>query len=358
MGQESGPKYQMVKDHIKHLLKSGTIPYGKKLPSEHELMDKFTVSRNTIRQAFGELAGEGLIIKEQGKGTFSNYMKANRQKQIIAVISTFISTLVFPEIISGIEKVLSDEGYMMLLSNTDNVKEREAQHLQSVLDHGVVGIIVEPTQSAKENVNLPLLKQIEEKGIKIVCMNSFYDDFDSSYVLMDDEKGGYMATEYLLQLGHRKIAGIFNTDTKQGVQRKTGFLKAICDYDGVDDASLIGNYAASDMFVYPYMFAQSVLREPDHPTAFVCFNDQTAVMVMQAALDRGLKIPEDLSVVGYDDSLESISFGIRLTTMDHPKKALGMQAAKFLVDMLDGRIQKPQLIYQPKLIVGNSCRSI
>jgi GntR family transcriptional regulator of arabinose operon len=358
MGQDNGPKYQMVKDHIKHLLKSGTISYGKKLPSEHELMDKFKVSRNTIRQAFGELAGEGLIVKEQGKGTFSNYMKTNRQKQIIAVISTFISPLVFTEIISGIEKVLSDEGYMMLLSNTDNVKEREAQHLQSVLDHGVVGIIVEPTQSAKENVNLPLLKQITEKGIKIVCMNSLYDDFDSSYVLLDDEKGSYMATEYLLQLGHRKIAGIFNTDAQQGIKRKTGFLKAMHDYNGVDNPGLLGNFTNSDMFVYPYMFAQSVLRGPGRPTAFVCYNDQTAVMVMQAAIDQGLKIPEDISVVGFDDSLESIPFGIRLTTIVHPKKALGMQAAKFLVDMLDGRIQKPQLLYQPKLVVGNSCRSI
>jgi GntR family transcriptional regulator of arabinose operon len=112
------------------------------------------------------------------------------------------------------------------------------------------------------------------------------------------------------------------------------------------------------MFVYPYMFAQSVLRGPGRPTAFVCYNDQTAVMVMQAAIDQGLKIPEDISVVGFDDSLESIPFGIRLTTIVHPKKALGMQAAKFLVDMLDGRIQKPQLLYQPKLVVGNSCRSI
>jgi GntR family transcriptional regulator of arabinose operon len=358
MVQDNGPKYQMVKDHIKHLLKSGTIPYGKKLPSEHELMDKFKVSRNTIRQAFGELAGEGLIIKEQGKGTFSNYMKASRQKQIIAVISTFISTVVFLDIISGIERVLSDEGYMMLLSNTDNVKEREAQHLQSVLDHGVIGIIMEPTQSAKENVNLALLKRIEEKGIKIVCMNSFCDNFDSSYVLLDDERGGYMATEYLLQLGHRKIAGIFNTDTKQGVKRKAGFLKAIHDYNGVNDPRLSGNYPTSDMFVYPYMFAQSVLREKDHPTAFVCYNDQTAVMVMQAIIDQGLKIPEDISVVGYDDSLESIPFGIKLTTIVHPKKTMGIQVAKFLVDMLDGRIQKPQLIYQPKLVVGNSCRSI
>jgi GntR family transcriptional regulator of arabinose operon len=353
-----GPKYQMVKTHIKHLLKNGIIPYGKKLPSEHELMEEFQVSRHTIRQAFGELAGEGLIYKEQGKGTFSNYLKANRPKQIVAVITPYISSFAFPKLISGIEEVLSDEDYMMLLANTNNLKEREAQHLKSVLEQGVIGIIIEPTQSGKENVNLALLNQIEAKGIKTVCVNAVYDDFNSAYVLLDDEKGGYMVTEYLLQLGHRKIAGIFNNYTKISIKRKAGFLKAIHDYNGVEDLRLVGNFETSDMYVYPYMFTQSVLREKDHPTAFVCYNDQIAMMVMQAVLDQGLRIPEDISVVGYDDSIEAMSFGVKLTTVVHPKKTMGIQAAKFLINMLDGRMQKPQMIYQPELIVRNSCRSI
>ena len=234
------PKYALVKNYIKHLLKENFICYGEKLPSEHELMEKFKVSRHTIRQAFGELTSEGHIYKEQGKGTFSNYRKDAKHKQIIAVLTTYIAGFVFPGIISGIEQALSDEGYMMLLSNTNNIKEREAQYLMSILEHNVVGLIMEPTKSARVNTNLQLLENIRGKGIKFVFLNACYDDFDSAYVLLDDYKGGFIATEYLIQLGHTKIAGIFKTDDKQGVNRENGFMAGMQKYGMVINPAFIG----------------------------------------------------------------------------------------------------------------------
>jgi GntR family transcriptional regulator of arabinose operon len=354
----NGPKYIMVKNYIKHLLKSEVV-YGGKLPSEYEIMEKFKISRHTVRQAIGDLTAEGLVRKEQGKGTFSNYKKGDKHKQIIAVMTTYLSAFVFPSIISGIEQVLSDEGYMMLLTNTNNEKEKEAQFLNSVLEHNVVGIIVEPSQSAHENINLPLFLDAQKKGIKTVFINAFYDDFDSSYVIMDDEKGGYIATEYLLQLGHQKIAGIFKTDDKQGVLRKKGYLQAMQDYGVAADSRLIAEYNTSNMYIFPYMYSQSLLRDADFPTAFFCYNDQVALVVMQAVKDKGLKVPDDISVVGYDDSIEpTMPSNIRLTTIFHPQKKLGVQAARFMLDMLEGRIEKPQMVYQPELLVRNSCRRL
>jgi GntR family transcriptional regulator of arabinose operon len=351
------PKYEMVKNYVKHLLKDDIIAYGGKLPSEHDLMEKFQVSRQTIRQAFGELTAEGLIYKEQGRGTFSNYRKGN-QNQIVAVVTTYLSGFVFPGIIFGIEQVLSDEGYMMLLSNTNNIKEREARYLKSVLSHNVTGMIIEPTASSRTNTNIKLLEDIRERGIKTVFINACYDDFDSAYVLLDDTKGGYMAAEYLLQLGHRKIAGIFKTDDTQGVRRKTGYLQALGDYGTGADPALIGEYETADMYDFPYMFAQSLLQRGDRPTAFYCYNDQCALLVIQAITDKGLRIPEDISIVGYDDSISPMHSEVKLTTIRHPKKAMGVQAAKFMVGMLTGRMEKPQFVYQPELIVRNTCRNI
>ncbi|MBN1891163.1 MAG: GntR family transcriptional regulator [Clostridiales bacterium] len=359
MGQNPHiPKCEMVKRYVKHLLKDDMITYGEKLPSEHELMDKFQVSRQTVRQAFGELTSEGLIYKEQGKGTFSNYRKGSKSSQIVAVVTTYLSGFVFPGIISGIEQVLSDEGYMMLLSNTNNIKKREAQYLKSVLEHNVVGMIIEPTESSHPNINSRSIRDISDKGIKTVFIHACYDDFDSAFVLLDDVKGGYIATEYLLQLGHRKIAGIFKTDDKQGLHRKKGYLDAIQAY-GLDCAqALIGEYDTANMYDYPYMFAQSLIRKNDYPTAFFCYNDQCALMVIQAINDKGLKVPEDISVVGYDDSISPMQSQVKLTTIRHPKKDMGILAAKFMVDMLEGRIEKPQYIYQPELIVRKSCRNL
>ena len=352
------PKYEMVKNYIKHLLHDDIISYGMRLPSEHELMEKFEVSRHTIRQAFTQLTSEGLIYKEQGKGTFSNYKKIARRNEIIAVITTYMCGFVFPGIITGIEKVLSDEGYMMLLTNTNNLKEREKQYLESVLEHKVIGMIIEPTNSAHENVNIELLKDMQNKGVRSVFINAFYKDFDSSYVVMDDVKGGYIATEYLIHLGHKVIAGVFKTDDKQGVDRKNGFLNALKDYNIAAAPGYIGEYNTLTMFDYPYMFAQSLFRKENPPTAIVCYNDQCSLLIIHAINDSGLRVPEDVSVVGYDDSLSTMHKGLKLTTIRHPKEELGTQAAKYLIDMIEDRMEKPQKIFQPELIVRNSCRNI
>lgn len=358
MSDMDTPKYELVKNYVKHLLNENIVTYGGKLPSEHDLMDKFKVSRQTIRQAFSELSSEGLIFKEQGKGTFSNYRKEAKQKQIVAVLTTYIAGFVFPGIISGIEQTLSDEGYMMLLSNTNNIKEREAQYLTNILEHNVVGLIMEPSKSARPNTNIKLIEDIRNKGIKFVFLNAYYDNFESSYVLLDDFKGGYIATEYLIQLGHRRIAGIFKTDDKQGVNRRSGFVAAMEKYGVVVDPDFIGEYETSNMYDFPYMFAQSLLRREDRPTAVFCYNDQYAMMVLQAIRDRGLKVPDDVSVVGYDDSISIMQSDVKLTTISHPKKEMGIQAAKYMIDMLDGRLDRPQMIYRPELIVRNSCRNI
>lgn len=351
-------KGEMVKRYVRHLLRDDIISYGSKIPSEHELMDKFQVSRQTVRQAFGALEAEGLIYKEQGKGTFSNYDKGAGQNRIVAVVTTYLSGFVFPGIMSGIEQVLSDEGYMMLLSNTNNIKEREARYLRSVLEHNVVGIIIEPTASSQANSNLKLLRGIEEKGIKTVFINALYDDFESAYVLLNDLKGGLMATDYLLQMRHRRIAGIFKTDDKQGIDRKAGFLKAL-SAAGIPEASeFIGEYNTAQMYDYPYMFAQSLLQKEGSPTAFFCYNDQCALMVIRAIHDRGLRVPEDISVVGYDDSAFPMHSEAKLTTIRHPKKEMGIQAAKFMVGMLEGRMRMPQYMYEPELIIRKSCRNL
>ena len=352
------PKYELVKNYIKNLLIEDIVSYGAKLPSEHYLMEKFKVSRQTVRQAFGELSGEGYIYKEQGKGTFSNYRADSKHKQIVAVLTTYISSYVFPGIISGIEQVLSDEGYMMLLSNTNNLKEREAQYLKSILEHNVVGIIIEPTKSARQNVNIKLLDDIKSKGIKTVFINAVYDDFDSSYVLLDDIKGAVIATEYLIQLGHKRIAGIFKTDDKQGTDRKNGYIASMKKYGIPVDDKYIGEYETENMYDYPYMFAQALIREENCPTAFLCYNDQCAQMAGQAIKDAGLKIPDDISIVGYDDCITALDSDIDLTTIRHPKKDMGRQAAKYIIDMLDGRLEKPQMIYRPELIVRNSCKNL
>lgn len=352
------PKYEMVKQHVVNLLTQGVVRFGEKLPSEHSLMDQFNVSRNTIRQAFAELTSLGLIYKEQGRGTFSKYVPKNRnEKRIVAVMTTYISDYIFPDIIFGIEEILSAEGYSMLLSNTNNNKEKETQLLKNIIAHDVCGLIIEPTRSALANLNQPLFEELHAKGVKIVFINATYPDVPAASVLLDDERGGFIATEYLLQLGHKRIAGIFKKDDIQGIKRREGFAAALRQYQVEPDPALVLEYETANQTLQPYLLAKSLLRQPNRPTAIFCYNDQIAGMVMTAARDCDLQVPRDLSVVGFDDSQKALATTVKLTSVVHPKIEMGRRAAAFLIDMLDNGSDHPQVLYRPELVVRDSCKN-
>ena len=364
--QAAESKYEMVKQHILSLLRQNIISFGEKLPSEHELMDQFNVSRNTIRQAFAELTSAGLIYKEQGKGTFSKYVPKNRNEtKIVAVISTYISDYIFPEIIFGIEEVLSAEGYSMLLANTNNNKDKETQILKNIIRNEVVGLIGEPTLSAQENINLPLFNDLKQKNIQTVFINACYPDVASASVLLDDEKAGIIATDYLLQLGHTRIAGIFKKDDIQGLKRRTGYLSALNQHGIPAEPALIVEYDTANEYFQPYKLAKSLLRQENRPTAFVCYNDNIALMVIQAVKDCGLAVPGDISIVGFDDSKKAVETDIKLTTVVHPKVEMGRRAAALMIELLDHQeealrnsIEPTQIVFEPELIVRSSCQRL
>ncbi|MDD2534361.1 MAG: GntR family transcriptional regulator [Eubacteriales bacterium] len=349
------PKYEMVKQHVMQLLKQDIIRFGEKLPSEHELMSQFNVSRNTIRQAFSELTSLGLIYKEQGKGTYSKFVpKSRNSKKIVAVITTYISDYIFPDIIFGIEEVLSGEGYSMLLSNTNNNKDKETQFLNNIIEHDVAGLIIEPTRSALANINQPIFDELIRKGVKIVFINATYDDVPASSVLLDDERGGFLAAEHLIRLGHTRIAGIFKKDDIQGLKRRKGFVAAMKQYKLPIEINQIVEYETTNEHIHPYILAKTLLSQPDRPTAFVCYNDNVAAIVVQAIRDRGLSIPESVAVVGFDDSKRSIDGSIKLTSVIHPKIEMGRRAASFMIEMLDNQLDDLQFVYRPELIIRES----
>lgn len=353
------PKYEMVKRHIRSLLRQDIVKFGERLPSEHELMDQFNVSRNTIRQALADLTSDGLIFREQGKGTFSKYTPENRnEKKIVAVMTTYISDYIFPDIIFGIEEVLSAEGFSMLLANTNNNKDKETRILKNILQHDVVGLIGEPTLSAQENINWPLFNELRQKNIQLVFLNACYPDIVSACVQMDDEKAGFMATEYLLQLGHKQIAGIFKRDDIQGMKRKAGFLTAIEHYGIHQAPDLLVEYETCNEYFQPYKLARSLILQKNRPTAVVCYNDNIALMVIQAAKDCGLNIPGDISIIGFDDSKKAVETDVKLTTIVHPKAEMGRRAAALMIDLLDHPDAAAQYIYQPELIIRNSCQRL
>ena len=354
------PKYLRLKEEIVSWIAGGRYRPGDKLPSENELSDQFGLSRQTVRQSIGELVQEGWLSREQGKGTFVARLSGERKSaggsRTVGLITTYISDYIFPSIVRGVEAALKDRGYRLLLSSTDNRKDRERESLEMMLSQGVCGLIVEPTRSAEGNPNFDAYMAMQYHGIPLLMINEQYPDLDCPCVKLDDEAGGHLATAHLLEAGHKRVAGFFKTDDLQGVHRMKGFVRAHRDHGVPVDPERIVRYSTEEKEERPRAALRELLRSAEPPSAIVCYNDQLAVALLDVVREAGLRVPEDLAIVGYDDSFLATATEIKLTSVEHPKAEMGERAANLLIAMLEGgpRHEEQGWVYAPSLAVRQS----
>lgn len=366
------PKYIMVKEKIKDWITSGEVKPGEKIYSENELVKMFTVSRHTIRQAIGELVHEDWLYREQGAGTFcSNRIDPYKQKnknlntnsKNIGVITTYISDYIFPSIIKGIESILTNQGYSLTFACTDNDVEKEKQCLQSMLKRNIDGLIVEPTKSSSYNPNINYYLELEQNNIPYLMINQFYPQLNPPHIIVNDENGGFVATEHLIQLGHEKIIGIFKNDDLQGINRMQGFIRAFRENNISFFPEMIFTFSTDEQDsklleqIRNYLISSQTM-----PTGIVCYNDQIALTVLDLLRELEIRVPEDISIVGYDDSYLAEASEIKLTSVKHPKTKMGIEAAKWIVSAVEKDTSKGasplSTVYEPELIIRNSTASL
>lgn len=356
--KEAETKHEVIERYYMNLVEENKVSAGEQLPSENEIASIFNVSRHTVRQALNYLAQEGWIYKERGKGRFFANRKNNEQKKNVAVLTTYISDYIFPRIISGIEEELRKKGYNLLLFSSNNDIEAEKLCFENIINQDISGLIVEPAQSSINNLHHESIVKLEKKGIQYIAINANCDEENSAYIIVDDEQGGYKLTNYLLGLGHRNIAAVFKADDMQGERRRKGYIKALQEYNLCFNKSIVGEYITDNQDMYIDQFVKKMLSQENPPTAIVCYNDKVALRVIDNCRKEGLEIPKDLSIVSFDDSSLAVSSDIKITTIKHPKREMGIMAAKCIIDMIEGRIDKPQYVYDAELIVRESCRRI
>ncbi|KAB8137613.1 GntR family transcriptional regulator [Gracilibacillus oryzae] len=359
-------KYKRIKNLIKSDILSGlTVPH-QKISSENELMRQFNVSRHTVRLAIGELVSEGWLYREQGAGTFcadrTNLKDAEvvdeHSEKNIAIVTTFISEYIFPSIIRGAEAYLSEQGYRVSIFNTNNQYQIEREILDKILLNNYAGVIIEPANSSAPNPNLKYYLNLEREKIPYVMINAVYDELEPVSFMMDDIKGGYMQTKHLIELGHKDIVCIYKTDDSQGRKRLKGFIKAHRESNLTLNPQNIITYTSGNEMTEPVRCLSKLLdNKYNKPTAVVCYNDQLVMRVMDYIRKKGLCIPEDLSIVGYDDSILAEVSEVKLTSVIHPKQTLGWDAAKAVTCMIKKKSMKDKklsCLYEPELNIRQS----
>lgn len=335
-------KYLQISSLLRSQILEGVYSSTMKLPTEMELAEKFNANRQTIRRALSVLTQEGLIESRQGSGC---YIKdtTHSHGNIVAILTSYINDYIFPAILQDAQTAFAGSGYSTMVFCTHNQIDLERTILKNILSSPVCGLLVEGTKSALPNPNLDLYNKLKESGVPVVFLHGAYSELSDTVCVSDDNfHGGYLLTRYLLQKGHEHIAGIFKSDDMQGHNRYYGFLSAIRDagislpdsqvlwYSTEQKKEILKN-KNSEMLKY---FVKHSLQGK---TAVVCYNDEIASSLINVLLSLGIKVPEDMAVVSFDNSSYSEFCNVKITSLAHGSKHIGRIAAERLIDMLHGK---------------------
>lgn len=360
---EQKAKYEEIVDWIKEKIDSGKLTDGQKLYSEAALADKFDVSRQTARHAVSILERQGIVRRKRGSGSYMQLSDmgentAYTRSMRVAILTTYVDEYIFPGMLREMEKVFSEKRYSIQIAATNNAVEKERMLLKGFLGPGQVdGIIAEPTKSGLPNPNLSLYREIMKRGIPVIFINSCYPELNAPHISVNDEKAGYMVTKHLIECGHQKIAGIFKCDDGQGHRRYAGYMKALMEAD----IRIVGRRVLwidtdeqKDMKNDPLR----ILERIKECSACVCYNDEVANKLIGICTEQGIKIPEDLSIAGIDNSDLAVYCEVPFTSVENPKEQLAKLAAEELIDLMNGKKSAGSYELEPELVIRNSVKLI
>lgn len=351
------PKYLSIANQLEQQILSHDLPAGSRLPTEKELMQRFSVSRQTIRNAFSCLLEKNLIYAVKGSGTFVSKAAAPAvQSKNVAVIITDADSYIFPYKSAGINRVLTQNGYISNVFVTGNRIDSEERTIREILSSNYAGAILEITKAVIPRTG-GLIAELSRR-LPLILIDGYYPAFpDIPYVSLDDRKGGYKATEYLIERGHRKIFHVGKVDDLQGLLRYQGYIDALAAHGlefSEDRVFWVPEALYADM---PGELMDLLCRQILSCTAVFFYNDDIAAKVVRALAARGVRIPDDLSVMSYDNSLLSMH-PLELTCVSYPLSDLGRVAAEKLLLRMQDRSADATYIFEPEIVERTSVRTL
>jgi len=272
-----------------------------------------------------------------------------RQTLVLAVVIPDITNPFFAALFRGVEDAASPRGYNVLLCNTDGSPARQRSHLQSLHARRVDGVIM-----ASSFLKDPTVRWLRHQGVPYVLVNRFSDESHDAFVGSDDLVGGRLATEHLAELGHRRIGHLAGKPTvSTGVMRRRGYLVALADRGIAADPRLVVESGYTEEG--GARAAERLLALPNRPTGIFAVTDMTAVGALGVARRMGLRIPEDVAIVGYNDIPLATRIVPALTTVHVPIHDFGAVAARLLLEQIEtGAPSRRRVVFNPELVVRGS----
>lgn len=261
----------------------------------------------------------------------------------------------FSQIANAISKVLREQRYSLVITSSQEDPELEQQEIDQLLARSVDCLFIATTQRT-----LKSFRRIEEQEIPYILMDRKLPGLAANFVGVDDEQVGYLATKHLIEIGRRRIAHIGTPHLSPAMGRLEGYRQALRHYGLQVPARYVLTRPhgddAGDTTGYDVM--KKLLSLRPLPDAVFCHNDPTALGAMKAILDAGLKIPEDIAIVGCGNVRYSDCLRVPLTTIDQDCQAIGERAARLALNLLESKTppQPETILLEPKLVVRDSTR--
>lgn len=253
----------------------------------------------------------------------------------------------FSELARSIEDRGHELGFSLMICSTDYIPEKEAKYIDLLKRKSVDGIIL-----ASGFENFRPVEQLLEEHFPVCIVARAIPSIAVNTVSLDDFMGGYEATSYLIQQGHRRIA-IVARDVWSNRERMRGYVKALEDY-GLKPYEVF-EFVQESNVEWGKRMAAMLLQSSDPPTAIFACNDLLAAGVIEAAKERGLKVPRDLSVIGFDNTIVATITDPPLTTMSQPIKSMGREVMDLMVsEIRSEKEHKSRVVLMPQLVVRKS----
>ncbi len=358
------PLYKQILNAIRARIANSEWQAGVRLPTEAELGDELKVSRVTIRQALSEAVEEGLVVRIPGKGTFvSGLPNAPRAQGFIGYIVPHLSSSFNVQILLGVESVLKAKGYHLIFCNSEGSLSEENRLLKSLATEDMAGYVIQPVYA--ENHDRALLRLVASQK-PVVMIDRDVPDIHADWVASNHFEGGRAVVQCLIDQGYTDIVYLARQPLQLSsiAERLRGYHAAMVEaglnplppftVGGPTELGYIegqGHLTAEENALIDII--ASFLRRPDRPQAIVAMNDVMGLLVLEAAHRCGLRIPDDIAVVGFDNL--DFAANRNLTTVAQQPFQIGIEVARLLLERIEGERAAVKQIHLPtQLIVRGS----
>lgn len=340
------PLYKTILKDIKENIASGILQPGSQVPTEKELSAMYEVSRITSKRALTELEQMGLIERIRGKGSFVKETAGSGSitKRILFLLP-FSNDLSLGNFSEGLLPVVQQAEYEVMITNFDFLTSHQASDIAKEFD----GMIY---YADDESQHLDLLFDLSLQQFPIIVLDKQVYDLDLPTVLSDNQAGGKLACDYLIEHGHTKIAYIFsNTHPPQSTrQRYLGYIHSLKEHQ-LSFYSTLGDQQATLQNLLAYVATNDI-------TALVCENDLVAIEAMRLLRQADYQLPEQLSVIGFDDIQAAALVDPPLTTISQNFKEIGALAGQALIDWIKNGQQPTNSKVAVNLIIRKSTKEL